>query len=333
MKEYFYSIYGVDFKLTTDSLTICLAANTFLGSFKQETLNGSIALETLIKKVNNRTEIPLNNSSCIQVLFQSQKFTEDKLCSAWRYQVYRNSERSVVDFSDLGLLEIDYKRRRVEGYFIESGAINPNDGINFFRLAFIELLKIEKLYVIHAAALEKAGRGLLIPGYSGQGKTSCCISLIRGGYSCLSDDHPLLIEDKKGLKLLPFLTKIDVTEKTIEFFPELRDAKDCIYQGFEKRYFYLEDIYPNAQANSCEPALIIFPQIVNSPKSHLELLPKSKAIEEFLPHSILVWDKNIAKQQFQICSQLVNKAACYRLHLGRNILELPQVIEPLINGK
>ena len=333
MKEYFYSIYGVGLKLTTDSSTISSAAQAFIGSFKQEALNSSIALEAFFKKVDNRTEIPIVNTSYAQVIFQSKETVGFPLNSSWRYNFYREGEIILADFFDLGLLEIKYKKRCIKGYFVECNAINPNASINFLKFALIELFKLEKLYIIHAAALEKAGRGLLIPGYSGQGKTTCCISLIRAGYRCLSDDNPFLHEGKNGLKILPFLTKIDVTERTIEFFPELRDSKECLYQGVEKRYFYIEDLYPHSQADTCEPNIIIFPQIVDSPKSHLELLPKNRAFEELLPHAILILDKSIAKQQFQTLSHLINKVDCYRLYLGRDVLELPQIIDSLLGAE
>src|SRR5207244_1150026 len=104
--------------------------------------------------------------------------------------------------------------------------------------ALTELLKRRGMYTIHATALERNGRGVLIPGDSGRGKTTCFLSLLRAGYRCLSDDHPLLRQDGSHLELLSFPVKIDVTEKTIGFFPELQQANGRLRQGVRKRYFY-----------------------------------------------------------------------------------------------
>jgi hypothetical protein len=198
-----------------------------------------------------------------------------------------------------------------------------------FHLTLIELLKRKGLYTIHAAALEKEGCGLLILGESRRGKTTCCISLLRAGYQCLSDDYPLLRENGTKLELLSFPMKIGVTEETIEFFPELRAAKG-LYQGFHKSYFYIEDLFPHGKADSCEPVLIIFPRIIDWPESQMQPLPKSRALEEFLHQNILVLDKDVAKRQFQAFSRLVEKAACYRLYFGKDVLNLSQIIDPVL---
>jgi hypothetical protein len=335
MKETFYSIHQVDFKVTTDSPIIASVVNSFLSKFQKEALNNSMALDASFKSVHSRSEIQINPPCSVQVVFDTEEAELSPNYSSWRYKLYRDSDRNIniADFYDLGLLLIDPQRRCLEGYLIDSNALCEIAVMNFFRFAFIELLKLDNLYTIHAAGLEKHGCGILIPGYSGQGKTTCCISLLRAGYHCLSDDDPLLRETEAGLELLPFLNKIDVTEKTIKFFPELREASRYLHQGVIKRYFYAEDIYPHARANSCKPALIIFPQIVDCLTSHLEVLPKNKAIEKLLPHTLLVLDKNMAKKQFQTCCYLVQQATCYQLYLGKDILKLPLLIDQLIKEK
>ena len=204
-------------------------------------------------------------------------------------------------------------------------------GVGFFHFVLSELLKRRGLFTLHATSLEKYGQGILIPGYSGRGKTTAFLSLLRSGYRCLSDDHPLLREKDHSLEILPLPVKVDVTEPTIAMFPELRDAPNgMLHQGIKKRFFYVEDIYPGGTGEACEPSIMIFPQIVDCEKSWLEPLPKRQALQDLLPHGLLVYEEQVAREEFQMLSKLVQQVDCYRLHSGRDVLELPKLIEPLL---
>ncbi len=140
----------------------------------------------------------------------------------------------------------------------------------------------------------------------------------------------MLRENGTGLDVLSFPVKIDVTDTTTDFFPELRAAKESFHQGVRKSFFYAEDVYPNGTTDCCEPALLIFPHIMDWPKSRLEPLPKSRALEALLPQGLLVYNVEVARREFQILSRLVEQTGCYRLYFGEDILDLPQLIDPLM---
>ncbi|MBS0165592.1 MAG: hypothetical protein JSR29_05910 [Nitrospira sp.] len=247
------------------------------------------------------------------------------------YEVIRDGERLIVDFVNVGTLVVDNAQGRVDGYLINPQMM-PDSLIEYlFHLALTELLRHRGLYTIHATALEKNGRGVLIPGNSGRGKTTSFISLLRSGYRYLSDDHPLLRDAGTHIDLLPFPIKINVTEQTVGFFPELRTAPAQVLQSrFPKRAFHAKDLYPTSIGECCQPALVLFPHVINASHSHLELLSKSRALEMLLPQALLVYDSEVAKREFQVLAKLIKQVDCYRLHFGRDILELPQLITPLL---
>jgi hypothetical protein len=329
--DYFYSIHGVTVRLTTHSSAIASAVQTLLGGFRSPTVNSGF-LELHFSEIPDpASPLPVPPLHT-QVFSSNGSSAGDASSSVLGYKVYRDVyERPVIIFAALGYLLIDYPRGRVEGRFNNLEAINPEILTSVCHIALIELLKLEGLYTLHAAALEKGGLGLLVPGHSGEGKTTCCISLLRAGYRCLSDDHPLIRARGTDLELLPFPAKICVTEKTIEFFPELRDGRQYLYKGAPKQYFYLEDIFPHAGAEPCAPALILFPQIVDG-RTRTELLPKAKAFTELLPHTVFAADRDVTKRQFELLSQLVARAECYRLYCGRDIIDLPQLVESVFES-
>jgi hypothetical protein len=237
----------------------------------------------------------------------------------------------IADFHEQGLLVIDGSRGVAEGYFIHPDAMHPDVCTSFFPYALTELLKRQGLFTVHATALEYQGHGVLIPGYSGQGKTTTFLSLLRSGFRYLSDDYPLLRDRDTHMELLAFPMKIDVTDRTIEFFPELRNAAPGILrQGVYKKNFQAEDLYADSIGSSSTPAMILFPRVVDMPHSCLEPLPKSRALEAIMPQGLLVYDQSVARREFQVLSRLVQQVDCYRLHFGRDVLGLPKLITPLL---
>ena len=155
---------------------------------------------------------------------------------------------------------MDGEQGQAEGYLIRPQTLPPNLIEYLFHTALIELLRRRELYSIHATALEKHGRGVLIPGNSGRGKTTSFISLLRSGYRYLSDDHPLIRDAGTHVEVLPFPIKVNVTEATIAFFPELRHAPDHVLRpGIPKRSFRPEDLYHTSMGSCCRPAMVLFP--------------------------------------------------------------------------
>jgi hypothetical protein len=325
MLEHFYEIHGVGLRFLTESPAMAEAGRHFLRHFQRESLDQPASVEIRFHAVRHRAEIPIALSPTAQPLFSGKPSG-----AWWECDLYRDGSDTLIDFHERGLLWKAAEQDWMEGYVVDPDGLHRDVRVLFLNVALTELLKRHGLYSIHATALEKGGRGVLIPGASGQGKTTCCVSLLRGGYRCLSDDHPFLRRGGQGLELLSFPVKVDVTEKTVGFFPELRGASERLYQGIRKQYFYLEELFPQGIAESCRPAVLLFPQIIDWPTSSLEPLPRARALQELLRHGVLALDEEVARRQFHSVADLVETVACYRLYFGEDILDLPRLLDPLL---
>ncbi|MBI4504517.1 MAG: hypothetical protein HY691_03195 [Chloroflexi bacterium] len=328
MHHFSFSVYGVRVCVATRDAAIGCAAQTLLRHFRAEQLDGPAAVEMVFHGVRSRADVPISISPSAALMVHTKRVVDGVVHV--EATVHLDDGRLIADFHEAGLVVVDARQKRAEGYLVMPEAIQVDVRASYLLFALAELLAQEGLYTLHAAALAQGGRGLLIPGFSGRGKTTCCVALLRAGFTCLSDDHPLLRVNHHGLEMLPFPVKIDVTDGTVAFFPELRAAKDRLHQGVQKRYFFAEEIYPPTSPTACAPAVILFPQIVDWPTSHVEPMPKSRALEELLPHGLLAWDKEMAGIRFHLLARLVSQAACYRLHFGADVLDLPRLVEPLL---
>jgi hypothetical protein len=249
-----------------------------------------------------------------------------------RLDIYRCDGQLFFDYHRHGHLLLDQGKGILDGDLVDVADLHPAALTNFFfLLPLSKLLACRGLHMIHAAALERNGRGVMIPGLSGSGKTTSCVALMRAGYRCLSDDKPFLRENGSRIELLAFPERIDVTDRTISFFPELRAAPPGVLRtGYRKKQFHAEALYPGASAKAAQPALILFPRISGESKSRLEKLPKLAGLDALLPLVLVVLDREASAHKFELLARLVEEVECYRLHFGYDIQDLPRLVDPLL---
>src|SRR3712207_4309751 len=71
-----------------------------------------------------------------------------------------------------------------------------------FTFSLLELLRHRGLFHLHAAGLTRDGRGILLAGNTGAGKSTLTVSLVRSGWDFLSDDAVLLRAHAGGVEAL-----------------------------------------------------------------------------------------------------------------------------------
>ncbi len=333
-KELLLSVHGIEMKFTTNSSELANSVEALLHHFQRDTIAARPMLMEF-DAVERREDVPVRVSSSAKLLYSgSGLVTGPDRQTTWLCDIYSEHGLLIADFHEEGLVVIDGASQSARGYLVRPEAMAPDIRVSFVHFAMTELLKRRGLYTFHATALEHKGQGVLIPGFSGRGKTTSFLSLLRSGYRYLSDDHPFFRGSGTRVEILPYPLKINVTDHTVSFFPELRDAPPSVlHAGVPKRYFYAEDLYPGPLGQSCEPAVILFPEVVDSPHSCLEPLSKKLALEMILPHSLLVYDAEVARREFQALVRLVEQADCYRLHFGRDVMDLPWLVTPLLEKR
>jgi hypothetical protein len=198
-------------------------------------------------------------------------------------------------------------------------------------LPLIETLRRRGLFNIHAAGAARNGRALLIAGPSGAGKTTLSIALARAGFDFLGDDTLFLTRAGDGLQVCAFPDEVDVTASTAEFFPELASLTASPRQpGWPKWSFRVESAFGGTRiAWAAEPAAIVFPRMVDEPKSCLEPLSGQRGLLELLPN-ILLTHPDACQAHLRILADLTSHVPCYELAMNRDVLALPALLGELL---
>lgn len=323
------SIHGVPVRVRAEGEAVAAAVTLLLEGFEPDGSASGATLDLRYHSVPARESIPITVPEGADVLL-SQRIAADGRCGGWECTVRRAGRRLFVDFGPRGLTLVDHAEGRVEAFVVAERPARIEELESLARFGLTEILRSRDLFSLHAAAADADGRGVLLIGSSGRGKTTSVLSLLRAGYRLLSDDHPLLRETAGGVEVLSFPTKIDVTDETVALIPEVREAAASLRPGGRKRWFRVGEIFPDREARRTCPRLLLFPEVIDWPKSRLDPLPRSRALEEILRQGLVVLDREIAVRHMATFSRLVRETACYRLRLGEDFLDLPAQIDRLL---
>lgn len=197
----------------------------------------------------------------------------------------------------------------------------------FFTVFLMELLKRRGLYMVHAAGLALGGRGLLIAGASGAGKTTLALTLLRAGFGFLGDDTIILDADAKALA---FPDEIDITPQTARFFPELESLTHDPAPGEPPKHSFCADqVYAAPTCWQCVPMALIFPTHTPAPASLLSPMPADQALLH-LACNVLRTEQKTSQAHLTALAALVTQCRCYRLATGRDFDRLPDLLRTII---
>jgi hypothetical protein len=158
-------------------------------------------------------------------------------------------------------------------------------------VALVERLLIQRviaatphLLTLHAAALQRTGRPLLLTGPSGAGKTSLSLALARAGWSFGSDEIVLLGHDRIPRPLpLPPCVKARSFPLVESWFPELRAAPEHERYGHIIKYLPIGSTPLSGMRGS-----VVFIQFDPRGPNEIQRLDPFAALERLLAQCVFV---------------------------------------------
>jgi len=182
--------------------------------------------------------------------------------------------------------------------------------------------------VIHAGLVSLNGKGLLLAGTGGAGKSTSAITCLEAGFSYLSDD---LI----GLRVLSdgsfwghsLYNSTYIEPNHLTNFPHLKPfAIKGTLPGEDKFLILLSQVWPSRLVHTAGIHTILLPRIGNGHDSRICPAPRAKALFALAPSSRQI-NKRLGATGFDKLAKLVDQIPCYWLELGRDLNGIPRCIE------
>jgi hypothetical protein len=187
--------------------------------------------------------------------------------------------------------------------------------------------------LMHAGLVSKHGRGLLLVGPGGSGKSTSAIMCAYAGFDYLSDDLVGLELSADGGFIGHSLYNSTFMEPNhLKQFNQLdRHAIRGKYSFEKKHLVLLSQIASLRFARNCRIHAIVLPRVLHRPTSVLRRASRPEALMALAPSSLLMGERSYGLQGFEKLSQLVEQVPCYRLELGGTLEEIPRVLEGLLS--
>jgi hypothetical protein len=173
------------------------------------------------------------------------------------------------------------------------------------------LSHLREFFQIHAGAVVKGRKVILLPAGHGSGKTTLTLSLTRNHYRCLSDDIVLI--DPKSLMVIPFPRSFLVKEGAIKKLirSNLTDKRNGYYCRSDGILYYNPDVKNKLSSGKIKPYAIIELKHSRRFKNELRPVSKSQMCIKLLRQSFNVHDYK--RKAVTILTGLVRETKCYSL--------------------
>ena len=127
---------------------------------------------------------------------------------------------SVADTDNYSIAHLDRKRTQIT---ISRAAEKHSSYLGYFFLGCAPLNHIDTMYAtpVHAGCVSLNGRGVLLCGDSGAGKSSLSYGCARAGWTYVSDDASSLLNDGKDRLIIGNCHQVRFRPSAAKLFPEL----------------------------------------------------------------------------------------------------------------
>jgi hypothetical protein len=179
-------------------------------------------------------------------------------------------------------------------------------------ICLMELLERRGRYCLHAGCLADDGRGVLVAGPTGSGKSTLTLALVRAGLGFVSDDLVFLTAEGEALG---FADAAGITDDSARRFGLEHLAKPA---GFPKRLVRAEDAFGVTPVARCAPRLLVFPEVAYDTPGELLDLDPGEAYLRLVPDVLLTQPAG-TQSHLAAISALLARVRCYTLRSGTDL--------------
>lgn len=183
---------------------------------------------------------------------------------------------------------------------------------------------------VHAGAVGTPSGGVLLAGKGGSGKSSTALACIGSPLVYASDDYCLVSTDPTPYVYSLYNTAKLKGEADLKRFPclaPLVNNRDRLET--EKAMLFLYEHHPARVVSGFPIKAVLIPQVTGQPDTGVRPTTAGAALRALAPSTIFQLAGS-GQAAFQTMSSLVKQVPCYRLELGTEVAQIPEVILNLL---
>jgi len=184
---------------------------------------------------------------------------------------------------------------------------------------------------LHCACVVRDGRGLLLSGRSGSGKSTMALALAQAGFAFLSDDRTWVSRHEGWLQAWGLPTLLKLHPEAVALFPDLRGLEPSVLP--DGRTAFQLDVQSQLgipRILHCEPRWLVFLERHESSTTTLTRMLAEEAAAR-LRQDLLSETPSAAKDQWETIRRLVERG-CWLFRPGGTPQEASQMLAHLVES-
>jgi hypothetical protein len=200
----------------------------------------------------------------------------------------------------------------------------------FYRLLYVWLARHD-VHVVHAGLIARHGRGALLTGKGGAGKSTSTLRCLLAGFDWLGDDYVgLAASNEEPFRGFSLFSSCCIPHDSMSHFTGLQALiSKPNYPDEEKSLLVLATAFRERVVAASPISLILLPRVVGRTTSVRRASPV-EALMAIAPSSLLLMP-TATTGAFKAIAQLVDRVPAYWLELGGPTEQLSGVIADLLD--
>ena len=185
--------------------------------------------------------------------------------------------------------------------------------------------------VIHAGVVSWRGRGAIIAGQGGSGKTTTALSCVKGDLTFVSEDS-IVLEQRSPDAFVGhgIYNSAFVEPDHLRRFEDSRMAATAEGNtASEKHLIMLREIYPELISDSAPIEFLLLPSVQIGAPTSIRRATRPEALKQLGPNCLMTASR-VDKEGFQCLVDLVATRPAYRLTLGNDLERVPELVREIM---
>jgi hypothetical protein len=238
--------------------------------------------------------------------------------------------RTVVDHGSGTLTVADLSERHAVVYARSAHEIPAWWRAAPLRLALTWAVARPDRQLVHAGAVGEDGRGVLLGGRGGAGKSTVALACVEAGMAFASDDYVLLSAGPRAAARTVYGTaKLD--RWSLGALPELAKQVDLPSGSDDKAIVDLYALRPDRVASTLRVSAVVIPSVTREKRTGLQRVSAAQAVRALAPSTIFQAPDGSA-ESLRLISAVARNVPAYSLLLGEDLAEVPPLIRSVVVG-
>lgn len=184
---------------------------------------------------------------------------------------------------------------------------------------------------VHAGLVARSGRGVLLGGAGGSGKTTTSLLCLDAGLSYLGDDYiGLRASDDGRFVGYSFYSSTWLEPAHLRRFPVLVPHARHGRPDEDKALVVLDEAYPAGFDRCASVEALVLPRVAGGTDTTFHPVPKAEALLRLAPSSILQLPFIDGREAMKRMTEMIDGMPCYELRLGTEFEQIPRRVTEII---